>query len=182
MAANRRSALFEDHVRANEDDLARYFQRRLFNGADAAEAFGEFLLTAWKLRRRIPENSLEARMWLFATARNVLLNSRRSLARHSAAVQRLIDVMHVQDAVLPSDELSLELREALEGLPDDDAELVRLVYWDGLRSHEAAVVLGINPSTARSRLAKAKQCLRAVLDPDDERSPEGVGSVNGTRV
>lgn len=167
-AAKRRPALFEDHIRANEDDLSRYFQRRLFNGADAAEAFGEFLLTAWKLRRRMPVDPLEARMWLFVTARNVLLNSRRSLARHSAAVQRLIDVMHVQDAVLPSDGLSLELREALEGLPDDDAELVRLVYWDGLRSHEAAVVLSINPSTARSRLARAKRELRGLLDADDE--------------
>ncbi|WP_157415523.1 sigma factor-like helix-turn-helix DNA-binding protein [Agromyces allii] len=90
-------------------------------------------------------------------------SSRRSLARRSAAVQRLVDDMRVHHAVGPSDELSIEVRAALETLPRDDAELLRLVYWDGLRSHEAAAVLGINNSTARSRIAEARQLLRVAL-------------------
>jgi len=167
-ARNRSAGAFEDLIRRNEDDLARYFQRRLVNGADAGEAFGEFLLVAWKLRKRIPDDPEQARMWLFVTARNVMLNSRRSLARRSAAVQRLVDDMRAQNATIPPDNLSSELREALEALNDDDAELVRLVYWDGLRSHEAAAILRINPSTARSRLARTKQQLRALLGSDVE--------------
>lgn len=161
---------FDDHVRANEDDLLRYFQRRLLNDADAAEAFGELLLTAWKRRRRIPSDPVAARMWLFTASRNVLLNTRRSLARRSAATQRFVDEMRTRPQTTENDEVATEMREAVAALPSEDAELVRLVYWDGLRSHEAAMVLGINPSTARSRLSKAKQTLRAALETELEPS------------
>jgi len=154
---------FDDRIRENEQDLLRYFQRRLANDADAAEAFGELLLIAWKLRRKLPPDPVAARMWLFATSRNVLLNARRSLARRSAATVRFVDEMRTRPATTETDELALQMREAIAALAPEDAELVRLVYWDGFRSHEAAAILGINPSTARSRLSRAKQSLRAAL-------------------
>lgn len=154
----------EEHLAANENDLLRYFQRRLVNGADAAEAFGELMLTAWKSRRKIPDDPTQARMWLFGAARNVLRDTRRSLARRSAAVERLADDMRSLSPV--REESSADLRDAISHLADDDAELVRLVYWDGLPSHEAAAVLGINPSTARSRLSRARDRLREALTPE----------------
>lgn len=165
-----RTSAFEDLVRRNEDDLARYFQRRLLNSADAAEAFGESLLTAWRLRRKMPADPAEGRMWLFTVARNVTLNSRRSVARRSQAVQRLAEEMRAVPPVFPDDSDALEVRDAIAALAADDAELVRLVYWDGLRSHEAAAVLGLNPSTARSRLARVKQELRSTLGGGDART------------
>ncbi|MGK9221902.1 MULTISPECIES: RNA polymerase sigma factor [unclassified Microbacterium] len=170
----RRHKEFEAIIRDNEEDLLRYFQRRILNGEDAAEAFGELLLQAWKLRRRMPVEPVPARMWLFATARNVMLNSRRSLARRSAAVARLADEMRANAVAERQDEGSVAVRAALESLPEEDAELVRLVYWDGLRSHEAAAVLGINPSTARSRLSKSRQRLRVELGP-----PESSAALSG---
>lgn len=107
---------------------------------------------------------------MFATARNVMLNSRRTVARRSAAVQRLADGMRSIVPTFAADDVSTELREAIAALPADDAELERLVYWDGLRSHEAATVVGINPSMARFRLAKVKQQLRATLGEGDADS------------
>lgn len=44
---------------------------------------------------------------------------------------------------------------------------MRLVYWDGLKSHEAATVLGLNPSTARSRLSVVKRHLRTALSSEE---------------
>ena len=155
---------FEELVRANEDDLLRYLQRRLINPADAAEAFGELLFSTWKLRRKIPFDSTEARMWLFATARNVMRNSRRTRARRSAAVERLASDMTTSASAGMSMDAAVEIRAAIDALPTVDAELVRLTYWDGFGSHEAAAILGLNASTARSRLAKAKQLLRDALD------------------
>jgi RNA polymerase sigma-70 factor (ECF subfamily) len=172
-----RDAPIDELVRLNADDLLRYFQRRLLNDSDAAEAFGELLLTAWKLRHRVPKDPTEGRMWLFAAAHNVLRDSRRTLARRSAAVERLVNDMRTL-APPAWDDTAIEVRDALNRLPDEDAELVRLTYWDGLTSHEAASVLGINPSTARSRLSRAKQQLRVALEgiecsekgPDDVRT------------
>lgn len=169
MSRSSADAVFESTVHANENDLLRYFQRRLPNNADAADAFGELLLIAWKLRRRVPSDPTGARMWLFATARNVLRDSRRTLARRSAAVDRLKSDIHTLAA--PAwDDSAMEVRDALNRLPEDDAELIRLTYWEGLRSHEVAEVLRINPSTVRSRLSRAKDQLRAALgDPESDR-------------
>lgn len=158
------SVTVEGHLRSNENDLLLYFQRRLTNGADAAEAFGELMLTAWKSRRKIPTDPTQARMWLFGAARNVLRDARRSLARRSAAVERLAEEMRPFEPVW--DDGSADLRDAIGRLPEEDAELVRLVYWDGFASHEAAAVLGINPSTARSRLSRARDQLRGALAPE----------------
>lgn len=156
------ASLIDALVRNNADDLLRYFQRRLLNNGDAAEAYGELLLTAWKLRRRVPTDPTQGRMWLFTAAHNVLRDSRRTLARRSAAVERLVkDVRLLSEPT--QEDTALEVRDALDRLPEEDAELVRLTYWDGLASHEAAAVLGINPSTARSRLSRVKQQLRIAL-------------------
>ena len=168
-------ASIDELVRLNADDLLRYFQRRLLNDSDAAEALGELLLTAWKLRRRVPSDPTEGRMWLFAAAHNVLRDSRRTLVRRSAAVDRLANDMRTL-APPAWDDTAIEVRDALDRLSDEDAELIRLTYWDGLASHEAAAVLGINPSTARSRIARARQQLRDALEEADceEKGPIGV--------
>lgn len=165
------ASLIDELVRNNADDLLRYFQRRLLNDGDAAEAYGELLLTAWKLRRRVPTDPTQGRMWLFTTAHNVLRDSRRKLARRSAAVERLVKDMRLLSEPA-QDDTALEVRDALARLPDEDAELMRLTYWDGLASHEAAAVLGINPSTARSRLSRVKQQLRTALEETDIEGKE----------
>lgn len=155
---------FDRAVTANRVALLNYFQRRLPNPADAAEAFGELLLTAWRSRRRMPSEDDAARMWLYGVARNVLRNAHRTLSRRSAAVQQFKDQLATAAAHVP-DPLHEELRNAIASLSPDDAELVRLVYWDGLPSHEAGQVIGINASTARSRLSKARKEIRAIIEP-----------------
>jgi RNA polymerase sigma-70 factor, ECF subfamily len=170
----------EELVQANASDLLKYFQYRVPNREDAAEAYGELLLTAWRLRRKVPTDGTAGRMWLFATAHNVLRDFRRSAARRSAAVDRLASEMRVMP-VAADDAEAIEVRDALARLPEQDAELIRLVYWDGLASHEAAAVLGINASTARSRLARARQRLRDALGGEDAEE-DGIARLRPTTV
>lgn len=159
----------EDALIANEADLSRYFRRRMASSADADDVYGEFLLTAWKSRRKTPESLADARLWLFGIARNVLMNSTRAATRRKSAGDRLAS--SVRDEFRPLElEAVLDVRAAVASLAPDAAELVRLIYWDGLSSHEAAHVLGINPSTARSRLSEAKRRLRVVLGDGDDTS------------
>ena len=63
----------------------------------------------------------------------------------------------------PQDE-GAGLRSVIASLPLQDAELIRLRYWEGLASHEVAIVLGISASAVRCRLAKARQALVSRLD------------------
>ena len=167
MRVQNSDARFEAHIRDNEADLVRYLQRRMANSADAAEAYGEVLLAAWRQRKKCPTDA--ARPWLFVVARNVLRNAHRTSARRSAATERFIASLPTPVATDPGH--SVDVARALRTLGDDDAELVRLIYWDGFEIQEAAVIVGLNPSTARSRLASAKKRLREVLEPSPAHQP-----------
>ena len=153
---------FERVIYVNGADILRYIQARADGGVDAAEVYGDTLLTAWRARRRMPVDEIQARMWLFGVARRVLSNSRRSAARRFAAVQRLKDRL----AVEPQDETSaeaLDFRAAIAALPPEMAEIVRLFYWDGFTSEEIAQILAVPASTIRTRLGAARTRLRESL-------------------
>lgn len=154
---------FETAVRTNGPDLMRYLEGRARDGGDAAEAYGETLMTAWRARRRLPADPAEARMWLFGVARKVLLNNKRSHARRFAAVQRLQDRIAAAPSP-PSQEDVIDVRAAIDALPSELAEVIRLTYWDGFASHEIAALLGVPASTVRTRISTARQMLENLLE------------------
>jgi RNA polymerase sigma-70 factor (ECF subfamily) len=163
----------EQRLAANDADLLRYLQRRLLDREDAADAFSEVLLVAWRQRRKMPADHEQARMWLFGIARNVLRSTRQAGARRTAATQLLIDAT-LTDTTAP-DEASA-VRDAIASLPEEQAELIRLTYWDGFSSIEAGVMLGISASAVRSRLVGARSAVRALLAGDASTHDAGRGS------
>ncbi|TPW78077.1 RNA polymerase sigma factor [Schumannella soli] len=152
---------------ANAADLLAYLERRTDPRSAAADVLGDAMETAWRKVRQLPSDPDGARMWLFVVARNTLLNQRRSLGRHRAAVERLRGVMISNSAPPTTDAEEVELRvtiqAALAELPDSEAEIVRLVNWDGFSLAEVAALEGIAPSTIRSRYAKALRSLVTLL-------------------
>lgn len=164
-----RTADVERVVRDETPALLKYFLRRVDDREDAADLLSETLLTVWRRVEKLPSDPVEARMWLFGIASHVLQNARRTLRRRSALAERLRADLSVRnggdDA---SADLRLDVTRALGSLPSRDRELVRLVHWDGLSLAEAAGVVGLNASTARTRYARARAKLAAQLAPDAE--------------
>lgn len=158
-------------LRASSDDLLRYFLRRL-DREDAADALAEVMTTAWRRVDALPKRPEEARMWLFGIARNVLLHADRGTIRRAQLAARLRDSLAARAA--PAADTGVEIRDAIDRLDSDHAELIRLVHWDGLSVAEAAEVLQIPASTARGRYQKAKEGLRASLStsPSTNTSPQ----------
>lgn len=150
-------------LRANAGRILDYLARRVANPEDAADLFGDSYLVAWRKRRSMPRDEEGARKWLYVVARNTLLNHYRSSRRRSALTENLRrELTRTADVAPPGDE-AIEIREAIAGLPPAQAELVRLVHWDGLSLTDAAEVMGVGASTARSRYASAKENLRRAL-------------------
>jgi len=143
---------------ATAPDLLHYFERRDRN--DAADLLAETLVVAWRRVDDLPEDVVQARMWLFGIARMVLLGHARDQARRSRLADRLRDLP--EPAANDADQ-ALDVRAAIAKLPEADAELVRLVHWDGLTLAEAATVVGINASTARGRYQRARTALAVSL-------------------
>jgi len=143
-------------------DLLAYFVRRLPSREDAADLYGETMLTAWKKIDRLPTEPERQRMWLFVIAANTLSNHRRTALRRMQLTERLRDLLPTA-AMTPDTEGAYAVRDAVLRLHHAQRELVMLIHWDGFSIVEAAEILGLNPSTARSRYAAARTVLREVL-------------------
>lgn len=159
------SGQIRDALHAEANALLAYFERRVEPREDAADLLAETMLQAWRRERSLPEDTVEARMWLFGIARNVLANHRRGQTRRTALMDKLR--RHLRDPVAPSEEEAIAVRDAVARLDPKQGELIRLVHWDGFSLAEAASILAVNPSTARGRYATGKAELRSTLGVTD---------------
>ena len=151
-------------LRANQADLLAYLARRVDNPEDAADIFGDTIEIAWRKRRSMPANEEAARKWLFVVARNTLLNHYRSKRRRGSLTEALrSDIQRRAELGEPPTDEQLDVRRAIESLDASHAELVRLVHWDGWSIADAADIMGVSASTARSRYAVARAKLHKLL-------------------
>jgi RNA polymerase sigma-70 factor (ECF subfamily) len=154
-------AEFREALGATAPDLLGYLERRVSAKDDAADLLAETMLQAWRRVDAMPEAPERRRMWFFTVAANVLANHTRSSRRRSALADRLRH--HLAPADQPDHAEAAAIRDAVLRLPEGQRELVRLVHWDGFSISEGAEILGLNPSTARSRYAAARELLRQAL-------------------
>lgn len=155
--------LFETHAAA-----VRRFAARRVNSTAVDDVVADVFATAW--RQGSPPQYAQA--WLLRTASYVIARRYRTEARrlaneHRAATEQLDDT---NDAVLTG----LQVRAALSELGANDAEILRLAYWDDLTIATIADVLGCSQSAAKVRLHRARSRLQAVLgtaEPTLELTP-----------
>lgn len=141
-------------------DIVSYCRWRAGSHADAEDAVADVFLTAWRRLDAVPEGDA-ARVWLYATARRVIANQRRSRRRRIALEERLAE--HVVRSAA-SDGEELHVREALQALGPRDREVLLLAEWEGLRPAEIARVLGCLTVTARGRLHRARRRFRTAFE------------------
>lgn len=149
-------------LRDTSTDLLAYLERRVHVREDAADLLSETMLQAWRRKARLPDDPARQRMWLFTIAANVLSNHRRSTLRRSALAERLRTNLATAPPT-PDPTEHQAVRDAVLRLHSAQRELVMLIHWDGFTIIEAAELLGLNPSTARSRYAAARQTLKLAL-------------------
>jgi RNA polymerase sigma factor (sigma-70 family) len=160
--------LFEAHHTA----VLGYVSRRSATRELAADAFSDVFLVAWRRLDDVPAGD-GARLWLLAVARRSLANARRATRRQASLTERLAASLPRSGFVVPPpDAPDGRLRAALGRLGPDDAELLRLVGWEGLTPTQAASVIGVSPALARVRLHRARARLRALLAAADHSEPQ----------
>jgi RNA polymerase sigma factor (sigma-70 family) len=158
-----RQQRFDALFAAYREDIVAYCGWRAGSAGDAQDAVSEVFLTAWRRLDELPEGDA-ARVWLYATARRVVANQRRSRRRRDALQERL-----TVEATAPADETSEDLEralvhEALRGLGVLDREVLLLAEWEGLTPAQIAEVLGCAKVTARGRLHRARRRFRTVFE------------------
>ncbi len=140
-----------------------YAYRRTRVTQEAEDIVAETYLIALHRVDRVPERALP---WLIGTARWVLANRSRTVAKEQEA---LADLRAAHEPTYDPFEAVTALvafEEAFSCMNADDREVLMLVDWDGLSNKEAAAVIGCNTATFAVRLHRARRRLGEVLEGD----------------
>ena len=146
------------------DALYRFFANKV--GPHADDLIQKAMLGCIEHRDRFRRQS-SFRSYLFAIARHELLDHIRGQLRRPDMVD-LGDVSLRALGTSPSSAVARDERErrldlALGELPLDQQIALELAYRQQLNGPEIAEVLGIEPNTVRSRLARGRQALKEAL-------------------
>ena len=145
----------------------RAFARSLTGNQEAADDLAqETLVKAWQSRSSfIPGTNLKA--WLFTILRNQFYSDRRRAWRQAPWDQDAAERMPgtSQDQNWAAD-LS-DTTRALKLLPDEQREALILVGAGGFSYMDAAAIVKCNVGTVKSRVARARKALLAILESQD---------------
>jgi len=94
--------------------------------------------------------------WLY---RIVMRESARVRRRNPAAAQQ-----RAETTAGGGETTAIDVWRALDALPPEQRDVVVLFYFDDLRSEEIAAILRVRHPTVRTRLARARERLRGLLD------------------
>jgi RNA polymerase sigma-70 factor, ECF subfamily len=148
-------AAFESLVLAYGNRLHRFLVLRLGGDRDARDVMQEALVAAW---RSLPtlQDSERFWPWLAGIAANKAADSSR---RHRPTAQLDPGLPSANGAAADA----LEVREALDALPEPMRDVVLLRYLLRLSEEETAAALGIRVGTVKSRASRARRGLLEAL-------------------
>jgi RNA polymerase sigma-70 factor (ECF subfamily) len=162
-------------------DIAVRVAALMCGAADAPDVTQEAFVKAWRALDRIRPGA-PFRPWLLAIVANEARNAVRSAGRRAALAARTteapIAAASTEDLVLTAQERD-HLLAALDQLAAIDREVISCRYLADLSERETAAVLGCRPGTVKSRLSRALDRLRVLLDADADPVTEP-GGLHGT--
>lgn len=157
--------------------LRRYARVLTGEATRADDLVQDTLARAWE-KRQLWQSGTDLRAWLFTVMHNVFVNQ-RALARREA---RNVSLDADEDGgevwqipVRPNQQARVELSELLAQvgrLPPEQREVLLLAAVEELKYEEIATVLDIPIGTVMSRLSRARERMRMLMNnPGDNQAP-----------
>ena|SRR5579871_2749581 len=169
MAGGDVSALNELYTRHGASIL-NYLTSILHDRELAEEVLQDVMLASWEHAASFRGES-KVRTWLLTIARHRAINTQRRITP---------DLVELDESALSADTTPLEkverksqrqnLQAAIQQLPPFHQEILVLIFYHQLSGPEVAEVLGITVGTVKSRLHRAKEMLRRVLQSMGENT------------
>lgn len=169
--------------------IRRFFRNKVGND-DAEDLIQRSMLECVKSASSFRGDS-SFRTFLFVIARRELWHHIERRTRDGSRREPDFTVSSVADLGLsPSrfvaaGELHTRVIEAMRRIPIDFQITLELHYWEQLTGPELAQVLGISPTTVRTRLHRAREALREMLQrehrpaPSDAELDESIVTLHG---
>ena len=163
---------FNELVSRHQDRVYAAVVRFCGNGEDAADVVQRAFINAY---RKIGEFKGDAAFstWIYRIAFNQAISFRRENRRPSLSLHAKDDDGLIAEPVdgrppgesMESEETQKKVREALDGLDEEDRKIIVLKDLQGHSYDEIASILEIPKGTVRSRLHRARLELKEKLKP-----------------
>jgi RNA polymerase sigma-70 factor (ECF subfamily) len=151
----------------------RRYARALTGDAWAADDLVQDTLERACSRWRLWLAGTDLRAWLFTLMHNLFISQLRQVQRRAAAGQQveLEDAAHELLAPGSPPGLQLDLQRCLLRLPLDQRAVLLLVCVEELSYAEVAKITGVPTGTVMSRLSRARERMRELLDEAPRVAP-----------
>lgn len=161
------AAAWEQVVRQHQESVFRLAYLLLGDADDAEDVAQETFIRAFGALDRF-DTSRPLRPWLLRIAANLARNRRRAIGRYLAAARRMFQstpetIVNIEGQSAQNWESQM-LWQAVRCLSSVDQQIIYLRYFLDLSEAEMATTLNIASGTVKSRLHRAMQRLRAVVE------------------
>ncbi|MBI2313104.1 MAG: sigma-70 family RNA polymerase sigma factor [Betaproteobacteria bacterium] len=159
---------FETMVRAHSGDLYRFAYWLCRDRFVAEDLVQETYSRAWKSWQSLRDEKA-IKHWLFSILRN---EHARLYERKRVEIED-VDLEDLPIAVESSVQFSLEMREALQSLPEGYREPLLLQVVGGFSCAEIGQMLELSEQVIMKRVSRARNAMRKLMEPE-KRSMERV--------
>ncbi|HPU96732.1 MAG TPA: sigma-70 family RNA polymerase sigma factor [Candidatus Hydrogenedentes bacterium] len=155
-------------VRRYQTAVYRFCEGLLMSREDAEEVTQDCFVALYRALPRLEERARFFTL-LFGSARNLALNRIRNRTRRlfrerdPQAVQATAGQQHSPDAACAAEELGAAIRDALNAVPEPFRSAFLLREEADMDYNAIAETLGCPVGTVRSRIARAREMIRAML-------------------
>jgi RNA polymerase sigma-70 factor, ECF subfamily len=150
------------------EDVKRLIYSYVKNWSAAEDLVQEVFITVYQKMDTL-ENASSAKAWILSIAANKSKDYLRSWHYRKLLLTNTFSLTTSKEGpedLLLKQQQKTELSEAVFALPVKYREVIMFFYYQELRIEEISEVLGINSSTIRTRLSRARSLLNQKLGGD----------------
>ena len=131
----------------------------------AEELSQDTLLTVWRKASQFDALRASASAWIYTIARNLWIDGlRRERHPHDGRIDEPAESQLTPEEELRTREGQLRLRTVLKALPEEQAQVLRLAFFEEQTHAQIAEHLGLPLGTVKSRIRLATGHLRRALE------------------
>lgn len=153
-----------------------YLMRQGADDGQAEEIVQETMLTLWRKAGMFDPAKASAGTWIFTIARNLRIDAIRKSRRPEFDPDDpafVPDPERAADDSLQADQMRARVRAALNDLPEEQATVVRLSFFEDKPHGEIAKQLALPLGTVKSRLRLAMRRIRTALGESADPGHDG---------
>ena len=149
--------------------LKSYLMRLGSDGAHAEEIAQDVMVTVWRKASLFDRNQASVSTWIFRIARNRRIDVFRRTKKPDLDPEDtmlLPSGFDAPDAGVDAMDTEARVRNAMKDLPEEQVQLLKLSFYEGLSHSEIAEKLKVPLGTVKSRIRLAFSKMKARLDDD----------------